>query len=62
MQNLEAQQQLLNMDFAVDELRASILKSSGDGTEKLLGDLRLQHFRLAFSLLRPKMFVTVNLK
>ncbi|KAG6336571.1 hypothetical protein ID866_2509 [Astraeus odoratus] len=56
------QQRLFQMDFSVDELRATILKSSGDGYEKPLGDISLQRFHLACLFLKLKICVDVNLQ
>ncbi|KAI6162193.1 vacuolar protein sorting-associated protein 13 [Pisolithus thermaeus] len=56
------QQRLLQFDFAVDELRATILKSYGDRHEKALGDLTLQRFRLACSFLELKIRVDIRLE
>lgn len=56
------QQRFLQLDFAVDELRATILKSYGDRYEKALGDLTLQRFRLACSFLELKVRVDIKLR
>ncbi|KAL4070939.1 vacuolar protein sorting-associated protein 13 [Scleroderma citrinum] len=61
-QSQEMQQLLFHMDFAVDGLRATILRSSVNGHERPLGDLSLDDFRLEFSLLQEKINVDVNLK
>ncbi|KAI6133067.1 vacuolar protein sorting-associated protein 13 [Pisolithus croceorrhizus] len=55
-------QRFLQFDFAVDELRATILKSYGDRHEKALGDLTLQRFRLACSFLELKIKVDIKLE
>lgn len=57
-----AQQRFLQLDFAVDELRATILKSHGDRHEKALGDLTLQRFRLGCSFRELKIMVDIKLE
>ncbi|KAF9229286.1 vacuolar protein sorting-associated protein 13 [Gyrodon lividus] len=58
----EVQQHIFELNFEVDKLRASISRSNADGSEKLLGDVTLEHFRLAFVLLKYNMVVDVNLR
>ncbi|KAI6047634.1 vacuolar protein sorting-associated protein 13 [Pisolithus marmoratus] len=56
------QQRFLQLDFTVDELRATILKLYGDRYEKALGDLTLQRFRLACSFLELRVRVDIKLE
>ncbi|KAF9241379.1 vacuolar protein sorting-associated protein 13 [Melanogaster broomeanus] len=60
--SLEIRQHIFELNFEVDNLRASISRSNHDGSEKLLGDVSLEHFRLAFVLLKYNMVVDVNLR
>ncbi|KAF8846387.1 vacuolar protein sorting-associated protein 13 [Paxillus ammoniavirescens] len=58
----EVRQHIFELNFEVDNLCASISRSNTDGSEKLLGDVTLEHFRLAFVLLKYNMLVDVNLR
>lgn len=55
-------QHVVEIDFKVDTLRASLYKSMQDGTEKSLGDLALQGFALDFAMEKYVMKVGVNLR
>jgi vacuolar protein sorting-associated protein 13A/C len=60
--NPELRQHIFELDFAVDDLRASISRSGSDGGEKSLGYVTLQHFRLGLVLLKYNLTVDVNLR
>jgi vacuolar protein sorting-associated protein 13A/C len=62
MQHPEIRQHIFELDFEVDTLRGAISKSSSDGSEKPLGEVIFQQFRLAFSLLKFNMNVDINLR
>ncbi|KAI0724570.1 vacuolar protein sorting-associated protein 13 [Cerioporus squamosus] len=55
-------QHIVEIDFSVDTLRASLYKSAPDGTEKSLGDLALQGFALDYAMEKYVMKVGVNLR
>ncbi|KAH7883589.1 vacuolar protein sorting-associated protein 13 [Phlebopus sp. FC_14] len=61
-ENAEIRQHNFELNFEVDNLCASISKSTSDRGEKLLGDVTLQGFRLAFALSKYNMNVDVNLQ
>lgn len=61
-QNPELRQHIFELDFAVDDLRASISRSGPDGGEKSLGYVTLQYFRLGLVLLKYNLTVDVNLR
>ncbi|KAG1757583.1 vacuolar protein sorting-associated protein 13 [Suillus lakei] len=62
LEHPEIRQHIFELDFEVDTLRGAISKSSSDGSEKPLGEVILQQFRLAFSLLKFNMNVDINLR
>ena len=62
LQRAEWHQRTFELNFAVDNLRAAIAKSNGDGGEKPLGDVVLERFELGFWLARFDMHVNVNLR
>ncbi len=55
-------QHVVEIDFKVDALRASLYKSAPDGTERSLGDLALEGFALEFAMEKYVMKVGVNLR
>ncbi|KAL4243512.1 VPS13 family protein [Abortiporus biennis] len=55
-------QHIFEMHFTVDTLRASLFKSSSDGTEKEIGSLSLGRFSLDFALEKYVMSVNVTLR
>ncbi|KAI8995643.1 vacuolar protein sorting-associated protein 13 [Trametes punicea] len=55
-------QHTVEIDFKVDTLRATLSKSSPDGTDKLLGDVAFQGFGLLYAMEKYVMKVDVNLK
>ncbi|RDX55846.1 vacuolar protein sorting-associated protein 13 [Lentinus brumalis] len=55
-------QHVVEIDFKVDALRASLYKSAPDGTERSLGDLALEGFALDFAMEKYVMKVGVNLR
>jgi len=62
LQHPEVRQHIFEFDFEVDTLRGAISKSGSDGSEKPLGEVIFQQFRLAFSLLKFNMNVDINLR
>ncbi|KAF8898743.1 hypothetical protein BD779DRAFT_1795358 [Infundibulicybe gibba] len=60
--NPEVRQHIFELDFQVDNLKASISRSTGDGHERKLGDVSFNHFVLAFALAKFDMKVNVNLR
>ncbi|KAG1749982.1 vacuolar protein sorting-associated protein 13 [Suillus paluster] len=58
----EIRQHIFELDFEVDTLRGAISKSNSDGSEKPLGEVIFQQFRLGFSLLKFDMNVDINLR
>lgn len=62
LQHPEIRQHIFELDFEVDTLRGAISKSNSDGSEKPLGEVVFQQFRLAFSLLKFNMNVDINLR
>lgn len=60
--NLFLQQHIFELDFKVDNLRAVISKSTKDGSDKLVGDLHLEGFSLAFVMTKFVMKVDLNLR
>ncbi|KAG9314366.1 N-terminal region of Chorein, a TM vesicle-mediated sorter-domain-containing protein [Chiua virens] len=61
-ENPELAQHIFDFDFAVDDLRASISRSGPDGSEKLLGYVTLQRFRIGLVLLKYHLTVDINLR
>lgn len=61
-QRPELHQHIFELNFHVDNLRASIAKTGSDGTERPLGDVSLQRFALTFALAKFDMKVNVNLR
>ncbi|CDO71578.1 hypothetical protein BN946_scf184911.g48 [Trametes cinnabarina] len=55
-------QHVVEVDFKVDTLRATLSKSAPDGTDKLLGDAVFQSFGLLYAMEKYVMKVDVNLK
>lgn len=55
-------QHVVEIDFKVDTLRASLYKSTQDGTEKPLGDVAFQGFGLEYAMDKFVMKVAVNLR
>ncbi|KAH9898385.1 vacuolar protein sorting-associated protein 13 [Cubamyces lactineus] len=55
-------QHVVEVDFKVDTLRATLSKSAPDGTDKLLGDAVFQGFGLVYAMEKYVMKVDVNLK
>ncbi|KAH9849745.1 vacuolar protein sorting-associated protein 13 [Lenzites betulinus] len=55
-------QHVVEIDFKVDTLRATLYKSASDGTEKPLGDVAFQGFGLGYAMEKYVMKVNVNLK
>ncbi|KAM5536198.1 hypothetical protein V8D89_010097 [Ganoderma adspersum] len=55
-------QHVVEIDFKVDTLRASLFKSSQDGSEKPLGNVAFQGFGLGFAMEQYVMKVGVNLR
>ena len=53
---------MVEIDFKVDTLRASLYKSAQDGTEKPLGDVAFQGFGLQYAMEKYVMTVDVNLR
>jgi vacuolar protein sorting-associated protein 13A/C len=62
LQHPEIRQHIFELDFEVDTLRGAISKSGSNGSEKPLGEVIFQQFRLAFSLLKFNMNVDINLR
>jgi len=62
LEHPEIRQHIFEFDFEVDTLRGAISKSGSDGSEKPLGEIIFQQFRLAFSLLKFNMNVDINLR
>lgn len=62
LEHPEIRQHIFELDFEVDTLRGAISKSCNDGSEKPLGEVIFQQFRLAFSLLKFNMNVDINLR
>lgn len=62
LEHPEIRQHIFELDFEVDTLRGAISKSNSDGSEKPLGEVVFQQFRLAFSLLKFNMNVDINLR
>ena len=60
-QRPELRQHIFELNFRVDELKASLFKTVG-GTEKLLGNVSFDQFALAFALAKYDMQVDVNLR
>ncbi|KAF8216245.1 hypothetical protein K438DRAFT_1748990 [Mycena galopus ATCC 62051] len=58
----ELHQHVFELNFQVDNLRASLAKTGSDGVEKTLGDVELQRFGLMFALAKFDMKVDVNLR
>ncbi|KAJ7492621.1 vacuolar protein sorting-associated protein 13 [Mycena latifolia] len=58
----ELHQHVFELNFQVDNLRASIAKTGSDGTERPLGDVTFQRFALIFALAKFDMKVNVNLR
>ncbi|PPQ64275.1 hypothetical protein CVT24_008413 [Panaeolus cyanescens] len=54
-------QHTFEVDFKVDKLRATVSKSSSEGTEKRLGHLQLDGFSLTFALAKYDMDVDITL-
>ncbi|KAI0932190.1 hypothetical protein AcW2_000882 [Taiwanofungus camphoratus] len=61
IENPELHQHIVEFDFQVETLQASLLKSGSDGSEKTLGDVTFHRFSLAFSMAKYVMNVNVNL-
>ncbi|KAI0756975.1 vacuolar protein sorting-associated protein 13 [Daedaleopsis nitida] len=55
-------QHVVEIDFKVDTLRASLYKSAQDGTEKPLGNVAFQGFDLEYAMEKYVMKVDVNLR
>ncbi|KAI0361599.1 vacuolar protein sorting-associated protein 13 [Trametes cingulata] len=55
-------QHVVEVDFKVDTLGATLYKSAPDGTEKPLGDVAFQGFGLVYAMEKYVMKVDVNLK
>lgn len=53
---------MFHMDFAVDGLCVTILRSSVNGYERPLGNCSLHDFRLGLSVLNERTVVNINLK
>lgn len=60
-QRPELRQHIFELNFRVDELKASLFKTV-DGTEKLLGNVSFDQFALAFAMAKYDMQVDVNLR
>ncbi|KAJ8084002.1 Vacuolar protein sorting-associated protein 13 [Marasmius tenuissimus] len=60
--NAELRQHIFEFAFQVDRLGATLSKSSGDGTEKSLGNVSFERFDLKFMLAKFDMKVDVNLR
>ncbi|KAJ7634302.1 vacuolar protein sorting-associated protein 13 [Mycena polygramma] len=58
----ELHQHIFELNFQVDNLRASLAKTASDGVEKPLGDVTLERFALVFALAKFDMKVDVNLR
>ncbi|KAF7339474.1 hypothetical protein MSAN_02161700 [Mycena sanguinolenta] len=61
-QRPELHQHIFELNFQVDNLRASLAKTTNDGVEKALGDVELQRFGLFFALAKFDMKVDLNLR
>lgn len=55
-------QHQFELSFEVDSLRATMLRSVDDGSEKMLGDLNLSHFALNIRMAKFEMKVDVGLR
>ena len=55
-------QHVVEINFKVDKLRASLYKSVQDGSEKPLGDVAFQGFVLEYAMEKYVMKVGVNLR
>ena len=53
---------MVEIDFKVDTLRASLYKSAQDGTERPLGDVAFLGFGLTYAMEKYVMKVGVNLR
>ncbi|KAF7347835.1 hypothetical protein MVEN_01541000 [Mycena venus] len=58
----ELHQHVFELNFQVDNLRASLAKTGSDGVEKPLGNVELVRFGLIFALAKFDMKVDVNLR
>lgn len=54
-------QRIFELDFEVDELRASLAKTGEDGIENSLGNVSFKDFALKFGLAKFDMRVDVHL-
>ncbi|KAF7306925.1 hypothetical protein MIND_00485000 [Mycena indigotica] len=61
-QRPEIHQHIFELNFRVDNLQASLSKSTHDGIEKPLGEVELKRFALMFALAKFDMKVDVNLQ
>jgi vacuolar protein sorting-associated protein 13A/C len=61
LQTPEMLQHVIEVDFRVDTLRASLYKAH-DGSEKELGNVTLEQFSLRFAMAKFTMNVDVGLK
>ncbi|KAJ7783787.1 vacuolar protein sorting-associated protein 13 [Mycena maculata] len=62
VQRPELHQHIFELNFQVDNLRASLAKTGSDGAEKPMGDVTFQRFALLFALKKFDMKVDVNLR
>ncbi|KAG6857562.1 hypothetical protein H0H87_000161 [Tephrocybe sp. NHM501043] len=58
----EIRQHLFQLTFEVDNLRATLSKSTVDDVEKPLGDITFERFMLAFTAAKYDMKVNINLR
>lgn len=62
IQRPELRQHIFELNFQVDNLRATISKSTPEGVEKPLGDVSFERFALVFALAQYDMKVDINLR
>ncbi|KAJ7706184.1 vacuolar protein sorting-associated protein 13 [Mycena rosella] len=62
VQRPELHQHIFELNFQVDNLKASLAKTGSDGAERPLGDVTFQRFALLFALAKFDMKVDVNLR
>ncbi|KAG6911962.1 hypothetical protein DXG01_000210 [Tephrocybe rancida] len=58
----EIRQRVFELTFQVDNLRATLSKSTSDEVEKPLGDISFERFMLAFAVAKYDMKVDINLR
>ena len=60
--NPKIHQHTFELNFRVQKLRAALFRSTGDGTERPLGDVTFERFSLAFALAKYDMSVNIDLR